>query len=145
MPVKMRLHRVGAKHQPSYRIVITPALTPRDGSYLDQVGFYNPVSEPATITIDNEKAIAWLRKGVQPTDRVARLLAKVDIDPAKVRKPEEVPAEPAAKRTRMKRAQAVAQVPDGIQDQPSPVEAKEVAEKPTRKRAVRKTPETESK
>ncbi|HZT95522.1 MAG TPA: 30S ribosomal protein S16, partial [Chloroflexota bacterium] len=60
LPVKIRLHRVGAKHQPSYRIVVTPALTPRDGSYLDQVGFYNPVTEPTTLRIDNEKTIAWL-------------------------------------------------------------------------------------
>ena len=87
MPVKIRLHRVGAKHQPSYRIVVTPALTPRDGSYLDQVGFYNPVTEPTTLRIDNEKTIAWLRKGAQPTDRVARLLKAVDIIPSEVRKP----------------------------------------------------------
>ncbi len=78
---------MGAKHQPSYRIVITPALTPRDGSYLDQVGFYNPVTEPMTLRIDNAKAIAWLRKGAQPTDRVVRLLKSVDIIPEDVRKP----------------------------------------------------------
>ncbi len=87
VPVKMRLHRVGAKHQPSYRIIISPALAPRDGSYLDQVGIYNPRTEPATLEINNEKAIAWLRKGVQPTDRVAKLLAQVDINPSEVRRP----------------------------------------------------------
>lgn len=91
MSVKMRLHRVGARHQPSYRIVVTPALSPRDGSYLDQVGFYNPRTEPATIRIDNDKVVNWLRKGVQPTDRVARLLASVSIDPAAVRRGESVP------------------------------------------------------
>lgn len=84
----MRLHRVGAKHQPSYRIVITPALSPRDGSYLDQVGFYDPITEPATIRIDNDKAIDWLRKGVEPTHRVARLLSAVNIDPEQVRRPD---------------------------------------------------------
>lgn len=86
MPVKMRLHRVGAKHQPSYRIIISPALAPRDGSYLDQVGFYNPRTEPATLDINSEKAVAWLRKGVQPTDRVAKLLAQVNIIPGEVRR-----------------------------------------------------------
>ncbi|GEM_PF-544181 len=104
MPVKMRLHRVGAKHQPSYRIVITPALSPRDGSYLDQIGYYNPVTEPATISIDSEKAIAWLKKGVQPTDRVARLLSSVSIDPSSVRKPEPVPAGSGGKTRRTRSA-----------------------------------------
>lgn len=114
----MRLHRVGAKHQPSYRIIISPALAPRDGSYLDQVGFYNPRTEPATLEINNEKAVAWLRKGVQPTDRVAKLLAQVNINPSEVRRPagaaapveepvaadvgEEVAPKPARKRTTKK-------------------------------------------
>jgi small subunit ribosomal protein S16 len=86
MAVKIRLRRMGAKHQPSYRIVVAPALSPRDGRYLDQVGFYNPVPDPPIIRIDREKTIEWLRKGAQPTDTVAKLLAKFDIDPVAVRK-----------------------------------------------------------
>ena len=83
--VKIRLRRMGAKHQPSYRIVVADSRSPRDGRYIDQVGFYNPLTNPATITIDQEKAVDWLRRGAQPTDTVAILLAKVDINPGVVR------------------------------------------------------------
>ena len=86
MSVKMRLRRMGAKHQPSYRIVIADSKSPRDGRYIDQVGFYNPLTNPATITVNQEKAIDWLRKGAQPTETVEILLKKFDIDPPKVRR-----------------------------------------------------------
>src|SRR4051812_12027345 len=86
MPVKMRLRRMGAKHQPSYRIVVADSRSPRDGRYIDQVGFYNPRTEPATITFDQTKAIDWLHKGAQPTETVAILLRKFDIDPGNARK-----------------------------------------------------------
>lgn len=128
----MRLHRVGAKHQPSYRIVITPALSPRDGSYLDQVGFYDPLTEPATIRIDNEKAVTWLRKGVQPTDRVARLLSKVNIDPAAVRRGEPIPTaeRKPVRRSRTKEAsadapavEAATPVPEAAIVEPTSIEA----------------------
>lgn len=86
MPVKMRLRRMGAKHQPSYRIVIADSRSPRDGRYLDQVGFYNPLTNPATITVDRDKAIDWLQRGAQPTETVEILLRKFDIVPDVVRK-----------------------------------------------------------
>lgn len=86
MPVKIRLRRMGAKHQPSYRIVVADSRSPRDGRYIDQVGFYNPLTNPAEIRIDQEKATDWLRRGAQPTDTVAKLLSKFDIDPVAVRK-----------------------------------------------------------
>jgi small subunit ribosomal protein S16 len=86
LPVKIRLRRVGAKHQPSYRIVVADSRSPRDGRYIDQVGFYNPLTNPATITIDREKAADWLRKGAQPTETVEILLKKVDLTPDEVRK-----------------------------------------------------------
>src|SRR5947209_20530441 len=85
MPVKIRLRRMGAKHQPSYRIVVADSRSPRDGRYIDQVGFYNPLTNPATITIDQEKAVDWLRRGAQPSDTVAILLQKVDINPGLAR------------------------------------------------------------
>lgn len=88
MPVKIRLRRVGAKHQPSYRIVVADSRTPRGGRYIDQVGFYNPLTNPATITIKPEKAIDWLRRGAQPTETVEILLKKFDIVPEQVRKGE---------------------------------------------------------
>jgi small subunit ribosomal protein S16 len=86
MPVKMRLRRMGAKHQPSYRIVVADSRSPRDGRYIDQVGFYNPLTNPATITLNQEKAIDWLRRGAQPTETVEILLKKFNINPPEVRK-----------------------------------------------------------
>jgi small subunit ribosomal protein S16 len=88
MSVKIRLRRMGAKHQPSYRIVIADSRSPRDGRYIDQVGFYNPLTNPAIINVNKDKAIDWLRRGAEPTDTVAKLFTKFDIDPATVRKPD---------------------------------------------------------
>jgi small subunit ribosomal protein S16 len=79
---------MGAKHQPSYRIIIADSRAPRDGRYIDQVGFYNPLTNPATITLNREKAVDWLRKGAQPSDTVTILLKKFDIDPGAARKGE---------------------------------------------------------
>jgi len=86
LPVKIRLRRMGAKHQPSYRVVVADSRSPRDGRYLDQVGFYDPLVNPAVITIDQEKAIDWLRRGAEPTETVAILLKKRGIVPEVVRK-----------------------------------------------------------
>jgi small subunit ribosomal protein S16 len=79
---------MGAKHQPSYRIVVADSRSPRDGRYLDQVGFYDPLPNPAIIRVDQDKAIDWLRRGAQPTETVAILLRKFDINPEAVRKGE---------------------------------------------------------
>lgn len=95
MPVKIRLRRMGAKHQPSYRIVVADSRSPRDGRYIDQVGFYDPLKNPADIRINAEKAIDWLRRGAQPTDTVEKLLRKRDIVAENVRRPA-VPADPGA-------------------------------------------------
>ena len=74
MAVKMRLIRVGKTKQPSYRVVVIDGRSPRDGRYLEQVGRYDPRQEPSLVEIDNDKAVAWLQKGAQPTDRVRKLL-----------------------------------------------------------------------
>ncbi|MCS7179494.1 MAG: 30S ribosomal protein S16 [Anaerolineae bacterium] len=74
--VKIRLRRVGAKGQPSYRIVVTDARAPRDGAYIEAIGFYNPRTDPETVQIHEERALYWLSVGAQPTDAVARLLEK---------------------------------------------------------------------
>lgn len=74
--VKIRLRRIGARQQPSYRIVVTDSRTPRDGAYIEAIGFYNPRTEPETIQIDEERALYWLSVGAQPTEAVARLLEK---------------------------------------------------------------------
>ncbi|HYD04750.1 MAG TPA: 30S ribosomal protein S16 [Reyranella sp.] len=74
MAVKLRLMRMGKTKQPTYRVVAADGRSPRDGRFLEIVGFYEPRKEPSKIEIDNDKAIAWLRKGAQPTDRVQKLL-----------------------------------------------------------------------
>src|SRR5436305_6289630 len=86
LAVKIRLRRMGAKHQPSYRIVVADSRSPRDGRYIDQVGFYNPLTNPATITINQDKTKDWLKRGAQPTDTVEKLFSKFDIVPSQVRK-----------------------------------------------------------
>lgn len=74
MAVKMRLTRMGDKKSPFYRIVIVDSRSARDGAYIDKVGHYNPIAQPAEIVIDKEKAQDWLKKGVQPTETVRSLL-----------------------------------------------------------------------
>ncbi|MBR1891678.1 MAG: 30S ribosomal protein S16 [Clostridia bacterium] len=74
MAVKMRLTRMGDKKSPFYRIVVVDARVARDGKYIEKIGHYNPVSQPAEVVIDAEKAKAWLAKGVQPTETVRALL-----------------------------------------------------------------------
>ncbi len=81
MAVKMRLTRLGDKKSPFYRIVIADSRTARDGSYIDKVGHYNPISNPAEIVIDKEKATEWLKKGVQPTDTVKNILINEGVLP----------------------------------------------------------------
>ncbi len=72
--VKIRLRRVGAKKQPSYRVVVTDSRAPRDGRFIEVIGFYNPRTEPETVEIKEERALHWLSVGAQPSDAVARLL-----------------------------------------------------------------------
>jgi small subunit ribosomal protein S16 len=72
--VKLRLMRMGKKKQPTYRVVAADARSPRDGRFLEIVGHYDPRREPSSITIDNDKALAWLNKGAQPTESVRKLL-----------------------------------------------------------------------
>lgn len=77
--VKIRLRRTGAKKKPSYRLVIADARAPRDGAFVAIIGHYNPLTDPETIVIDEEKALHWLRQGAQPTATASRLLSKVGI------------------------------------------------------------------
>ena len=76
MAVKIRLRRMGAKRQPSYRVVVADSRYPRDGRFIEEIGFYDPTKSPAVIRIDNEKAQQWLKNGAQPTDTVRALLKK---------------------------------------------------------------------
>jgi small subunit ribosomal protein S16 len=72
--VKLRLMRMGKTKQPTYRVVAADSRSPRNGRFIEIVGTYEPREEPSRILIDNEKAVAWLRKGAQPTERVQRIL-----------------------------------------------------------------------
>jgi small subunit ribosomal protein S16 len=74
MAVKLRLTRVGKTKQPQYRIVAADSRSPRDGRFIEIVGHYNPLTDPSTLTVDNDKAVKWLAQGAQPTDRVRKLL-----------------------------------------------------------------------
>ncbi|AYF54785.1 30S ribosomal protein S16 [Clostridium botulinum C] len=80
MAVKIRLRRMGAKKAPFYRVVVADSRSPRDGRFVEEIGYYNPVSEPKTIKIDEEKAIKWVKNGAQPTDVVKRLFKETGID-----------------------------------------------------------------
>lgn len=74
MAVKLRLMRMGKKKQPTYRVVAADSRSPRDGRFIEIVGTYQPRLDPSVINIDNDKAVAWLRQGAQPTERVEKLL-----------------------------------------------------------------------
>ena len=75
----IRLARFGAKKKPSYRVVVADGRTARDGRFIDQIGFYDPLTEPPTIRIDTEKAAAWIRKGALPSNTVRNLLARAGV------------------------------------------------------------------
>ena len=76
MAVKIRLKRMGMKKKPFYRVVVADERTPRDGLFIEEIGTYDPMANPAQIKIDVEKAAAWMKKGAQPTDTVRILLKK---------------------------------------------------------------------
>jgi small subunit ribosomal protein S16 len=79
MAVKIRLRRLGAKKAPFYRVVVADSRSPRDGRFIEEIGYYNPLTEPATINIDSEKAKKWLNDGAQPSDTVKNLLKRAGI------------------------------------------------------------------
>lgn len=79
MAVKIRLKRMGQKKAPFYRVVVADARAPRDGRFIEELGFYNPLTQPATVKIDEEKALKWLSTGAQPSETVKNLLKKEGI------------------------------------------------------------------
>ena len=79
MAVKMRLKRMGKKKAPYYRVVVADSRSPRDGRFIEEIGFYDPNEEPSVIKFDEELAKKWLANGAQPTDRVAKLLKNAGI------------------------------------------------------------------
>ena len=80
--LKIRLRRTGAKKQPSYRVVVAESTSPRDGTFLEILGHYNPLTDPTTFVIKEDRVQVWLKNGAQPTERVARLLTARGLLPA---------------------------------------------------------------
>ncbi len=76
MAVKIRLRRMGQKKAPFYRIVVADSRYPRDGRFIEEVGYYDPMTNPATVKLEGEKITAWLAKGAQPTETVKSILTK---------------------------------------------------------------------
>ena len=79
MAVKIRLRRIGRKNSPWYRVIAAGVCSPRDGRCIEETGYSNPVSDPVTISIDAEKAAAWIKNGAQPTETVKALLKKSNV------------------------------------------------------------------
>ncbi|MBS6865671.1 MAG: 30S ribosomal protein S16 [Ruthenibacterium sp.] len=79
MAVKIRLRRMGAKKAPFYRVVVADSRFPRDGRFIEEIGYYDPTKDPAVVKIDSDKAKAWIANGAQPTDTVRVLLKKNNI------------------------------------------------------------------
>jgi len=79
MGTRIRLRRTGTTKRPSYRVVVADVRTPRDGRFLEAIGYYNPLTDPPTIKIDTDKATAWLRKGALPSNTVRLLLARAGV------------------------------------------------------------------
>ncbi len=76
MAVKIRLRRMGAKKAPFYRVIVADSRSPRDGRFIEEIGYYNPISEPVEVKIDADKAKTWIKNGAQPTETVKALLKK---------------------------------------------------------------------
>jgi len=76
--LRMRLRRVGARHQPSYRIVVADSRAARDGAFVDHIGHYNPRTDPPTVVIDREKALKWINQGASPSEAVQRMLNNLE-------------------------------------------------------------------
>jgi small subunit ribosomal protein S16 len=85
--IKLRLRRMGAKKRPSYRIVAADSKSPRDGRFIEAFGLYDPITQPATVRIDDERARHWLSVGAQPTDTVRDLFVRAGLMPAPERQP----------------------------------------------------------
>jgi len=119
--VKIRLRRVGSKKKPSYRLVVVDARAPRDGAFINIIGYYNPLTDPETVVIDEDKARHWLEQGAQPTDTAARLLAKAGIiEESEARKEKMkagVVAEPKARKKKAKTG--AGEKPKAIREEPA--------------------------
>jgi small subunit ribosomal protein S16 len=102
--LKIRLRRTGAKKQPRYRVVVAESTAPRDGAFVEVLGWYNPQADPAQVVVDTDKAAQWIAKGAQPSDRVAYLLKQASAAQAEGTATEAAAAEAVAEKPAAKRA-----------------------------------------
>jgi len=118
--IKIRLRRVGAKKKPSYRLVVADVRAPRDGAFISIIGHYNPLTDPETIVINEEKARHWLEQGAQLTDTAARLLAKAGIIEESEARKEKIKAGIAAKpkASKKKTKTGVTEEPEASKEEP---------------------------
>ena len=79
MAVRIRLRRMGTTKKPAYRVVVADSRSPRDGRFIEIIGYYNPLTDPPTLDIEKEKALGWLKKGARPSDTVRQLLARAGV------------------------------------------------------------------
>src|SRR3990172_22566 len=140
--LRIRLRRVGKKKQPMYRIVIADSRAPRDGAFVESIGYYHPLDDPSTIIIDAERARMWLDRGAQPSERVAKLFAiqsimelppklkaRIELMKQQPRAPKKAPAEAAAPAPAAPAPAAQAAAPPPAEaeapaaEEPAPVEA----------------------
>jgi small subunit ribosomal protein S16 len=138
--LRIRLRRVGKKKRPAYRVVVADSRAPRDGAFIENLGLYDPLTDPATININEEKARAWLQQGAQPSDTVAKLLARQGLLPPRERtaspkppkspKPAEAAASPAAAASPEPAEASKPPEPPEPSESPEPAASTESAEPP---------------
>lgn len=137
--VRIRLRREGKRKQPRYRVVVADARSPRDGRFIEIIGQYNPMTNPSEITIDNEKALVWLRKGAQPSEQVKSLLKRIGVwsefvkDKGPAKKPQKrrkATLPPAPKAEASDESGAPEAQPEVASDDAAPTEASEQATTP---------------
>ena len=136
--VKIRLMRVGMKGAPSYRVVIADVRSPRDGRIVETIGWYNPLTEPSTIEIDQEKARHWLSVGAQPTDATHALLVRIGLIPSTRAVAKAAKAAKAARAEGKTEAAGEAKAPARTKTAAKPA-AKAEGDKPTRTRTSAKS------
>ncbi len=146
--VKIRLRRMGAKKRPFYRLVVADSRSPRDGRFIEQLGIYDPLSEPATIRIDSDKVKQWLSQGAQPSEAARSLLRREGILPAVIPTgpPKKSPAGKKAEKA-AKAAEAAGPAPAEAKVEASPAEAEveaATAESEVETKALDEAPEAEA-
>jgi len=140
--VKIRLRRIGSKKKPSYRLVVADARAPRDGAFISIIGHYNPLTDPETVVIDEEKALNWLRQGAQPTATAARLLAKAGIIEESEARKEKIKAGVAAEPKARKKKASTAEEPETSEEPQASITEEPEASKEELQASITEEPET---